>query len=40
MSHTPPLLADLLLLLLAPVPIAFTSTRLRLPTIVGFMIEG
>ena len=40
MPHTPPLLQDLLLLLLASVPIAFIFHRLRLPTIVGFMITG
>ncbi|HKO63187.1 MAG TPA: cation:proton antiporter [Pyrinomonadaceae bacterium] len=36
----PPLLRDLLLLLLASVPIVFIFRRLRLPTIVGFMITG
>ncbi len=40
MPHTPPLLQDLLVLLLASVPIAFIFHRLRLPTIVGFMITG
>jgi monovalent cation:H+ antiporter-2, CPA2 family len=40
MPHSPPLLQDLLLLLLASVPIAFIFHRLRLPTIVGFMITG
>ena len=35
-----PLLGDLLLLLLVSVPIAFVFSRLRLPTIVGFMITG
>ncbi|HZG53797.1 MAG TPA: cation:proton antiporter [Pyrinomonadaceae bacterium] len=35
-----PLLGDLLLLLLASVPIAFLFHRLRLPTTVGFMITG
>lgn len=35
-----PLLRDLLMLLLASVPIAFIFHRLRLPTIVGFMITG
>jgi len=34
------LLGDLLVLLLASVPIAFLFNRLRLPTIVGFMITG
>jgi len=38
--HELPLLKDLLLLLLASVPIAFLFHRLRLPTIVGFMITG
>ena len=40
MPHTPHFLEDLLLLLLASVPIAFLFNRLRLPTIVGFMITG
>ena len=40
MPHTLPLLDDLLLLLLASVPIAFIFNRLRMPTIVGFMITG
>jgi CPA2 family monovalent cation:H+ antiporter-2 len=40
MPHSPPFLQDLLLLLLASVPIAFIFHRLRLPTIVGFMITG
>jgi CPA2 family monovalent cation:H+ antiporter-2 len=40
MPHSPPLLQDLLVLLLASVPIAFVFHRLRLPTIVGFMITG
>ena len=40
MPHSFPLLQDLLLLLLASVPIAFIFHRLRLPTIVGFMITG
>lgn len=40
MPHSPQLLQDLLLLLLASVPIAFIFHRLRLPTIVGFMITG
>jgi CPA2 family monovalent cation:H+ antiporter-2 len=38
--HTFPLLQDLLILLAASVPIAFIFHRLRLPTIVGFMITG
>ena len=40
MPHSPQLLQDLLLLLLASIPIAFIFNRLRLPTIVGFMITG
>jgi CPA2 family monovalent cation:H+ antiporter-2 len=40
MPHSPQFLQDLLLLLLASVPIAFIFNRLRLPTIVGFMITG
>lgn len=40
MPHTFPLLPDLLLLLVASVPIAFLFHRLRLPTIVGFMLAG
>ena len=40
MPETLPLLQDLLVLLLASVPIAFIFNLLRLPTIVGFMITG
>lgn len=40
MPHNFPLLQDLLTLLVASVPIAFIFHRLRLPTIVGFMITG
>jgi len=40
MPHSLPLFEDLLLLLLASVPITFLFSRLRLPTIVGFMITG
>jgi CPA2 family monovalent cation:H+ antiporter-2 len=40
MPHAIPLFEELLLLLLASVPIAFLFNRLRLPTIVGFMITG
>jgi CPA2 family monovalent cation:H+ antiporter-2 len=40
MPHDLPLLGDLLLLLLASIPIAFLFHRLRLPTTVGFMITG
>src|SRR5918992_3533294 len=40
MPHSFPLLQDLLIILLASVPIAFIFQRLRLPTIVGFMITG
>ena len=38
MPNDLPLLGDLLVLLLASVPIAFLFNRLRLPTIVGFML--
>ena len=40
MSHSFPLLQDLLTLLAVSVPIAFIFHRLRLPAIVGFMITG
>ena len=40
MPHSFPLLQDLLTLLVVSVPIAFLFHRLRLPTIVGFMITG
>jgi monovalent cation:H+ antiporter-2, CPA2 family len=40
MPHSLPILQDLLLVLLCSVPIAFIFHRLRLPTIVGFMITG
>ncbi|HWS52549.1 MAG TPA: cation:proton antiporter [Pyrinomonadaceae bacterium] len=40
MPHSLPIFEELLLLLLASVPIAFLFNRLRLPTIVGFMITG
>jgi monovalent cation:H+ antiporter-2, CPA2 family len=40
MPHSFPLLQDLLILLLASVPIAFIFHRLRVPVIVGFMITG
>jgi monovalent cation:H+ antiporter-2, CPA2 family len=40
MPHEFPLLDDLLVLLVASVPIAFLFNRLRLPVIVGFMITG
>jgi len=40
MPNNLPLLQDLLLVLLASVPIAFIFNLLRLPTIVGFMITG
>src|SRR5687768_15009451 len=40
MPHSFPLLQDLLILLAVSVPIAFIFHRLRLPTIVGFMITG
>jgi monovalent cation:H+ antiporter-2, CPA2 family len=40
MPHGMPLLDDLLILLVASIPIAFVCHRLRLPVIVGFMITG
>lgn len=40
MPHGLPLLDDLLILLIASIPIAFLCHRLRLPVIVGFMITG
>jgi monovalent cation:H+ antiporter-2, CPA2 family len=40
MPHSYPLLQNLLLLLAAAVPISFLFHRLRLPTLVGFMITG
>lgn len=40
MPESLPIFRDLLLLLLISVPIAFLFHRLRLPTIVGFMITG
>lgn len=40
MTHTFPLLQDLIIILLASVTIAFIFNRLRQPTIVGFMLTG
>lgn len=40
MPHSIPLFEDLLVLLLASVPIAFICNRLRLPAIIGFMVTG
>jgi CPA2 family monovalent cation:H+ antiporter-2 len=40
MTNEFPLLADLLVLLLASVPIAFICHRLHLPVMVGFMVTG
>ena len=40
MPHDLPLLNDLIVLLLASVPIAFLCHKLRLPVIVGFMLTG
>lgn len=40
MPHNIPLLTDLLILLLAALPIAFLCHRMRLPVIVGFMLTG
>ena len=38
--HTPPLFADLLIILLVSVPVAFLCLRLKLPLLVGFMLTG
>ncbi|CAN5251621.1 monovalent cation:proton antiporter-2 (CPA2) family protein [soil metagenome] len=38
--HTPQLFTDLLVILLASVPVAFLCLRLRLPLVVGFMLTG
>jgi monovalent cation:H+ antiporter-2, CPA2 family len=38
--HTPQLFSDLLVILLASVPVAFLFLRLRLPLVVGFMLTG
>lgn len=40
MPHGLPLLDDLLILLIASIPIVFLCHRLRLPVIVGFMLTG
>ena len=40
MPHTIPLLEDLLILLVASLPITFLFNRFRLPTILGFMFTG
>ncbi|MDQ3041786.1 MAG: cation:proton antiporter, partial [Acidobacteriota bacterium] len=38
--HTPPLFADLLIILLVSVPVAFACLRLNLPLLVGLMLTG
>lgn len=38
--HTPPLFADLLIILLVSVPVAFLCLRMKLPLLVGFMVTG
>ena len=38
--HTPQLFTDLLIILLASVPVAYLCLRLRLPLLVGFMLTG
>ena len=38
--HTPPLLEDLLIILLVSVPVAFLCLRLKLPLLVGLMLTG
>ncbi|MBS1810379.1 MAG: cation:proton antiporter [Acidobacteria bacterium] len=40
MPHDLPLFTDLLILLVASIPIAFLCHRLKLPAIVGFMVTG
>lgn len=40
MPHSFPIFDDLLLILIAAVPIVFLCHRLRLPTLVGFMLTG
>src|SRR5918998_135209 len=40
MPHTPPLFDDLLLILLAAVPVAFLCLKLRMPILVGLMLTG
>ncbi|HEX8565667.1 MAG TPA: cation:proton antiporter, partial [Pyrinomonadaceae bacterium] len=40
MPHTPPLFEDLLLILLAAVPVAFLCLKLRMPILVGLMLTG
>ncbi|HXG66845.1 MAG TPA: cation:proton antiporter [Blastocatellia bacterium] len=40
MPHELPLLNDLLILLIASIPIAYVCSRLRLPVIAGFMLTG
>ncbi|HEX8264840.1 MAG TPA: cation:proton antiporter [Pyrinomonadaceae bacterium] len=40
MPHTPPLFNDLLLILLAAVPVAFLCLKLRMPILVGLMLTG
>ncbi len=38
--HTPPLFADLLIILLVSVPVAYACLRLKLPLLVGLMLTG
>ena len=38
--HTPPLFADLLIILLASLPVAYVCLRLKLPLLVGLMLTG
>ena len=38
--HTPPLFADLLIILLVSLPVAFLCLRLKLPLLVGLMLTG
>lgn len=38
--HTPPILSDLVIILLVSVPVAYACLRLRLPVLVGFILTG
>ena len=38
--HTPPLLEDLVIILLVSVPVAYLCLRVKLPVLVGFMLTG
>jgi CPA2 family monovalent cation:H+ antiporter-2 len=38
--HTPPILTDLVIILLVSVPVAYACLRLKLPVLVGFILTG